>query len=339
MLTGRSKEFERNMLLEAYLKEINSDLWLAEKELFKKHGKPKLPLIFVVGVPRSGTTLLMQWLAQSNCFSYPSNLISRFFRAPAIGAKIQKLLTDSKLSFGNELEEFHLQDGIEFKSRLGKTKGFLAPNEFWYFWRRFFPDDDFYHLPNDIQGKESYQTMVNELAVFESVLNKPLAFKGMMFNWILDELIAIIPNILFLYIERDPVANMQSILNARLQFFNDKNKWYSFRPPEYFELENLPPEQQVAGQVYYTNRAIQNGLKQLSDDKYLKINYEDFCKNPKRCWHKLHDKLAVNHYKLREEYTGPHQFMSRTYEQQSELAATYQAFPDTHVSESKTTGV
>ena len=38
-------------------------------------------VVLVVGGPRSGSTVMMQWLASSGVFAYPSNLLSRFYRA------------------------------------------------------------------------------------------------------------------------------------------------------------------------------------------------------------------------------------------------------------------
>ena len=59
-----------------------------------------------------------------------------------------------------------------FVSELGKSRGWLAPNEFWYFWRRFLPFQDLDWLPDeelfrvvdqDLLGSEltSLTTLVN----------------------------------------------------------------------------------------------------------------------------------------------------------------------------------
>ena len=127
----RQAEFQRNENLERLLKEINSILEAAEDTILIHYRMPKYPVIFVVGAPRCGSTLVMQWLARTGKFAYPSNLLSRFYGAPYIGAKIQKLITDPEYDFNNELFDF--DNEISFESNLGKTKGALEPNEFWYF--------------------------------------------------------------------------------------------------------------------------------------------------------------------------------------------------------------
>ena len=98
------KDFQRNSLLEQLLTEINNKMQIAEKEyLLEYSGKTiDYPIIFIMGALRSGTTLLMQWLANTGIVAYPTNLLSRFYKAPILGAKIQLMLTNPSYNFRNE---------------------------------------------------------------------------------------------------------------------------------------------------------------------------------------------------------------------------------------------
>jgi hypothetical protein len=112
---GRTENFSRNLSLESLLKEVNSDLSIAESSLIENVDKTmKMPLIIVMGPMRSGTTLFMQWLANTGVVGYPTNLLSRFYQAPILGAKIQLLLTDQQYNFRDELEEFAQQHQMNF---------------------------------------------------------------------------------------------------------------------------------------------------------------------------------------------------------------------------------
>ena len=101
----RQTSYQRNTGLESLLNEINSLLAPVEAGVRERFGKPRLPLILVVGAPRSGTTLVTQWLAAMGGFAYPSNLLSRFFQAPYIGALLQQMLTDPAYQFRDEFSE------------------------------------------------------------------------------------------------------------------------------------------------------------------------------------------------------------------------------------------
>ncbi len=308
MQLERRQEFERNEKLEDLLQEINNILEIAEDRILERYHMPRYPVVLIVGCGRSGSTLMLQWLARTGRFSYPTNLLSRFYAAPYIGARIQQLLTDSQFNFRNELAEFHNE--IQFSSLLGKTQGTLAPNEFWYFWRRFFHYGEIQHLNKDALRKINKSKFVSELAAIEATFNKPMALKGLIINWNIPFLSSILDKVLFIHITRHPLYNAQSLLEARTSFFGSWKQWYSFKPREYDKLKNLDPYEQVAGQVYFTNRAIEKGLAQIDNSRWIKVSYEEFCKAPAELFNHILEKFAQQGCKVKWSYTGLENFQS-----------------------------
>jgi hypothetical protein len=146
------------------------------------------------------------------------------------------------------------------------------------------------------------------LGALESAFKKPLAFKGLMFNWNLPFLFQALKNVVFLYIKRQPLHNMQSLLKSRKRFFGRTDEWYSFKPPEYIFLKNLDVYRQIAGQVYFTNKAITEGLRQLDTSHWLDIEYEQFCQTPETIWNGLKTKLKELGCDYLTQYNGPQQF-------------------------------
>ncbi|CRI59808.1 sulfotransferase [Pseudomonas sp. CCOS 191] len=299
MTENRTGDFRRNVLLEQLLLEMNADLQPSEQTLMAMQAPSCLPhpLILVMGPLRSGTTLFMQWLANTGTIAYPSNLLSRFYQAPIIGAKIQLLLTDPRYDFRGELCEFVQQ--AEYRSENGKTKGALAPNEFWYFWRRFLSASD-----QDIWTDEALrkgmntQEMLRELSGMMAVFQKPFAAKGMLFNYNIPFLDSVLDKVLFVHIKRDEVANAASVLEARKRQLGDESKWYSFDIPEKDELTQLEPFEQALGQVRAINLAVESGLKHVAETRKMTVQYEDFCRAPARYFEQLTDKLGMTgvHY-------------------------------------------
>ena len=311
MQFGRARPYQRNQALEGLLEELNAALEPAERSLLQPGADPRLPLVLVIGPPRSGTTLALQWLAASGCFACPSNLLARFWAAPAIGARIQMLLTDPRYAFRDEL--FDLAAPTDFTSDLGKTRGALAPNEFWYFWRRFLPSREIRPLSGEeIEGVDA-AALRAELAAVEAVLGKPLAMKGLMLQYDLEAFASLLPKAFFLYLRRDLQYNAQSLLEARERFFGDRQRWYSAKPREYEELRGLDPVRQVAGQVHYTRGAIERGLHRLPEHRWLSIDYEDLCRDPGGVWAALRAGLARVGFELDPDdrgHPGPERFES-----------------------------
>lgn len=301
---GRTASYSRNMGLEALLKDINSMLWVSEKQVLENYRQAQFPVVLIMGPMRSGTTLLTQWAANTGLFAYPTNLLSRFYQAPIIGAKIQLLLTDPRYNFRDELGEFAQQ--AEYRSENGKTKGVLAPNEFWYFWRRFLtePGRDVWTDDELRQGMDT-RTMLAELAGMMEVFRKPFVAKGMLFNYNIPFLDSVFDKVVFVQIKRDPLTNVASVLEARKRQLGSDKKWYSFKIPEYEELKDLDPVTQAAGQVHFIDKAVTQGLSKVDDARKLVVQYEDFCANPRHIFDQLAGKIGVGQS---QHYLGETQF-------------------------------
>lgn len=319
----RTANFQKNNLLEELLFGLNEDLQISEAALIDQYVNKAMdyPLILVMGPLRSGTTLFMQWLANTGLVAYPTNLLSRFYQAPIIGAKIQLLLTDQRYNFRDELGEFVQQ--AEYKSENGKTKGVLAPNEFWYFWRRFFADSSRDVWSDDeLRQTMDVQTMKSELIGMMDVFQKPFAAKGMLFNYNIPFLDSILDKVIFVQIKRDPLMNIQSVLSARERQLGSRNAWYSFDIPEKENLMRMTPVEQAAGQVAYINKAVERGLRDVEDSRKMFVRYEDFCKSPEVIFNSLLNRIKQQKCIVTEVYNNEHRFSSREQLLLSEADAT-----------------
>lgn len=286
---NRKHEYKKISSLEKLLTELNSLLSSANTQLLtdrsEKHSK-----IFIMGPLRSGSTMFTQWLASSGLVAYPSNLLSRFFGAPLVGAKIQQLLTDQRYNFRNEILDFN--SVTNFSSDNGKTKGALAPNEFWYFWRRFLPFNEVdYMSSEELVHKANLEGFRDELNALANIFEKPFAMKAMIMNQNIPELAEKFEKSLFIWIQRDPIFNIQSALEARKRQYGNLHTWYSFKIKEYPELKNLDPLESVAGQIAAINNSVEEGISVLSENQKLIVKYEDFCLRPEHYYSEITRRL------------------------------------------------
>jgi hypothetical protein len=303
----RTATFQRNSELEHLLESLNASLSVAEDRFLQESSGAvaEHPIIFIMGPLRSGTTLFMQWLASSGIVAYPTNLLSRFYGAPAIGAQIQLLLTDPRYDFRNEIPDF--RTSISFRSDNGKTAGTLEPNEFWYFWRRFLPFQELDWLPDEELFRVVDKSKLrNELTALTSVFDKPFALKAMILNYNIPFLDAIFEKAIFVQLRRDTVTNVASVLDARERQLGSREHWYSFKIPEYPKLKELDAISQATGQVVSIDNAVTKGLATLDEAKKLVVQYEDFCENPSLVFRELLAKLGSD--KDQCSYTGPERF-------------------------------
>jgi hypothetical protein len=221
----------------------------------------------------------MQFLSQTKGFAVPTNLLSRFYYAPFLGAKIQELLTNPKYDYKNELRI--AEDESTLESDIGKAIGMLAPNEFFHFWRRFLPRYDPQYLDEDDQKKVNIIGLQKGVAAIEHVFKRPFATKAIIIQYNLDILYRAFPDSLLVYVFRKPRYVMQSILQARKGFYGDIGVWWSVKTKEYDQLKDMDVYHQIAGQVYYTERSLEEQLLKVHESKKMIIDYEDFCSKPK----------------------------------------------------------
>jgi len=329
---NRAEGYARVSSLEELLKELNSNLAGANKK-YLEDSSERFSKIFLMGPHRSGSTLFMQWLANTGLAAYPTNMMSRFFGAPLVGAKIQQLLTDPRYNFRNEILDFN--SDVNFSSDNGKTTGALAPNEFWYFWRRFLPFDELdYMLPEDLREKANLAGLRDELNALANILEKPFAMKGMIMNQNIPELAEQFDKALFIYIRRDPIFNIQSALEARKRQYGDIETWYSFKIKEYPELKNLDPLESVAGQIAAINCSVEQGIANIPKGQKLMVQYEDFCQRPEYYYNEINRRLveqggvdAVPEYSGEAVFSNTNQWRLEGYSQ-ADAKRVYQKFAE-----------
>jgi hypothetical protein len=307
--TRKSEFFQDNIQLNQLLAELKTLLHPVQLKVQKEFKRLQWPVGFVIGNPRSGTTLFLQWIASLGYFAYPSNLLNRFAYAPYIGAMIQKMLFDRDYDFGNELSD--IQSKFEFESNLGKSMGALAPCEFYHFFRNFMPNTDPVYLKDEEIKQVDFTGISQGLCSIENAFQKPFFVKGIMLQYNLTELYKQCSDLIFIYIKRKPLYIMQSLLLARETYFNDRSVWWSVKPKEYNWLKDLNVFHQIAGQVYFTRESIELSLLNIPQKNKIVIDYEYFCENLIHIFDIIREKYQEHGYIIEKEYTGPDSFQVR----------------------------
>jgi LPS sulfotransferase NodH len=295
----RTSRHARDPELEALLRKLNEHLAKA-RDLMDRPSSPRLPVLFVVGCARGGSTLLMQWLAATGLVAYPTNIMSRFYSDPYVGALIHRILHDLDHR-GEVFPDRSMSDS--FSSELGRTRGANAPHDFGYFWRRFFRFGETQDRLLAEPGPTEVAQLRSDVAAMEQVFAKPVLLKAMELNWQLPLLRSIFPDSVFLFIQRPVPENAISLLKARVSYFGTDTAWYSYKPAEYATVKDLPPWEQAVAQVWLTNRAVRTGLSSLPAADAIDVHYERFCEAPLELYAQLCQRLGLN-----KPYAGPASF-------------------------------
>lgn len=169
-------------LLLMYLNPLN----IFEGIYIRKSKKQKYPPIFIIGAPRSGTTLLYQLLTYHFELSYFSNFVSTFVKSPVLMAKITSGISKS-------------YDADRLESNYGLIKGIWAPSEAGKVFKHWFQRKD------DDKIKNSIHKM-------SQVFNAPFIAKNLRINSELEYIHHLFPDAVFIHIKRDITFNAQSLI-------------------------------------------------------------------------------------------------------------------------------
>lgn len=263
----RTPAFRKDGQDEAHLERLNRLLAPVEEDL-RPADAPDLPVTFIVGPPRSGTTLLYQVLAATGAFTYVTNFAARFWMAPALALRIEQAL------------DLHGGGSLDFESDVGRTGGWAGPHEFGYFWDRWFAPEETHHLQDRTLERVDAGSLARELAAMERVDGRPLLFKNVRVGFHASFLDRVLEDAVFVLCRRDPLYTMQSILQTRQRVLGDAQAWWSIRPAAYPDLKDLPAEEQIAGQVHHTLTEMRAELDRLEEDQWTGVTYEALCEDP-----------------------------------------------------------
>ncbi len=261
---------------EAWLLAFNEQIAALELPVADHPGADasRLPLIYVVGAPRSGTTLLSQVISRFLPVGYIGNLIARFWLRPSVGIRLSQLLLGVSA-----------REGISFESEHGTTRGVAGPHEFGYFWRHWLRLDEqpTHHLSEpaldalDVQGLRH----ALEHEILES-FGAPVVFKNVICGFQASMLTDVHPRSLFVHIVRDREATCASILKSRLERFGSYAAWWSLKPSAFAEIAAIDdPSTQVVRQVDECRTEICAELARPGVSA-LTIDYDALCLNPGR---------------------------------------------------------
>lgn len=209
--------------------------------------------VFILGAPRSGSTLLYQLLLRHFNTAYISNLMAL---APCKMVDIAK-----------RLKRYHFVPMVK-ESHFGYIKGAFSPSEAGAIQRFWFEDD---RLPEEIVW------LRNTFILLSAIWDGPLIIKNLFNLFRLDRIRSIIPEARFIHIRRNYSFNAQSLLLARRKHNGSERIWWSIKPEGYEETLDKPPEFQVVWQILKTEKRIRDFCSLLDPEDHIHIDYEELC--------------------------------------------------------------
>lgn len=244
-----------------------------------KSGPPVGPPLFIVGAPRSGTTLTYQVITQQIRVAYFTGLMNYLYGAPNLVARV--------------LRPFQHRPAPIFDSTYGKITSVLSPAENANFWFQWFPEEGeqgHYVDPVDLE-LEPYKELKATIDSISRIAEKQMVFKNLYLSMVVGVLAQVFVDARFIFVRRERFYTCQSLFRARLRR-SESHGWWSVKIPQYHKLQSKPLWYQVVDQVVCTENIIQEELDRFAPHRYMTVCYEDLCAQPHRVINLLEEWLS-----------------------------------------------
>ena len=268
LYAGRRGPYAKDPLGERFLEELNEYLQPRELDLYRDH-EVEHPFLFVVGLPRSGTTLLSQVLAYCLDAGYVNNFAARFWLAPVHGIRLARLIAGDG-------------EDVAFESDYARTRSLQDIHEFGYFWRHWLRKHTFEDVVRaaESEGEIDWAGLRRTLANVQHELGKPFVAKNMLGAYHMPRLREVLGRVLYVHVERDSLDVCVSILDARRKYYSDPDTWWSYVPVEYPELKDRDHWEQIAGQVHYLGRFYERSFAEMGEEAVVRVTYAQLARDP-----------------------------------------------------------
>jgi hypothetical protein len=231
--------------------------------------------VFIIGPPRSGSTLLSQVLINNYPFFYLYNLLYKTYPATYLFHKIWSLFL--------KLENNHV-----LNSNYGDTQGLYGAHEGGNFWGQWFKRSN-HHFVDRNYPIRNENALIDTVNALSNTTKKNFLIKNLPCSLRLQVLTRIFPKALFIICERSDLTTAKSILNGRIKYMGDVNAWFGISPKNVSEImQEKSPYVQVAMQVIAIKKQIESDLVGFEENVY-RVSYEELCNKPENSIRKMND--------------------------------------------------
>ncbi|MGM0564430.1 MAG: sulfotransferase [Pseudomonadota bacterium] len=218
--------------------------------------------LFLLALPRSGSTATYQVICHGLDVQYLSNLWNLLYQLPLLGGWLSARRSRRHQS--------------TFQSQHGFVPGLDGPAEGLRFWRWWLDcglsDESTRSMPAKVlQRRVGYLNRVLDTLTRHG---RPFVSAYLGHVLVPDRLHKAFEGAALIRLQRDPVSNALSLLKS---VRSGPGAWFSVVPEECAGLESASEHERVAAQVYWLNRRLDEAACQTD---MLTVRYETLCQNP-----------------------------------------------------------
>lgn len=230
----------------------------------------KVSPIFIVGVPRSGTTLAYQLLTSHVRVGYITNSLEKNFYWPLIYSSI---VFRSKKNLIYE-SSYNSTYGVN------KKDGRNAPNQGVEIWARLFGTERHFLPVHEVSNLTKNSVFKHVLAL-SKIYGRDFLFKELSLGAKLNVIKKIFPDARFIYIKRNFTDTACSIFSAMEANGVPEGVMWGMQFEGYEKYLSLPRVEMIYHQVNQIEKSIKEQLEGVDHKDLYFANYNEICSDPR----------------------------------------------------------
>jgi len=229
--------------------------------------------VWIVGAPRSGTTLMYQLMCFSFHSAYLTNRVASRYRIAQLSRKWERQFAGKPVI------------PQSFQSSYGNTVHPNDPHEGGQFFYQFFTNDEVPTFKSE-KHQQEFRKIISRISRPEPLF----VSKNTIHSLRIPLLTEAFPKSRFIWVDRDPVAAAWSVYSKRQKI---DGQWFGITPPGWKNQSKRPLEEQCLWQIQSTNAIIEEHLLS-SASQYIRISYEEICSDPADTLQTIGEKLNIS---------------------------------------------
>lgn len=242
----------------------------------------EFPPVFIIGLPRSGSTIVYQLFTHFFDFAYLDNHTAHHWRVPLLADWIARKFLGKTVPHNT------------FQSTYGYGYSPFAPSEAGTIWARWFKKEQPYYVPAKMSQRDQLE-FKGFIEKWSAIHQQSLLIKNLRFGQRIEVIREFFPNALFVLVDRSKQYNIQSVYLAPQKMLNDLELWCNGTSVDI-------PEAYVP-RISFILKAIQDtfekDLSAVEPDRILRITYENLCADPQDVLQRAHHFFAHHHVHLK----------------------------------------
>ncbi len=230
-------------------------------------GTREVTPVFVIGLPRSGTTLVYELLVQAFDTAFLSRLYNYTFGLPNITARLTKNLS--------------VDPAPKYESYYGRIPGILSPAENYSLWKKWFPTHPVlgHYVPVGAVNEKMKVELNRLIGSMTEISGKQYVFKNVYSSLFFNLLMKVFPGARTVLVRRDLESVAASVLKRRSEY-GGTSRWWSVMPPFTRDIVGKSLLEQVAFQCVRTEQLIERHLNDCAPGRCFTVQYAEVCKSP-----------------------------------------------------------